>query len=459
MKKYILPLGLLPLFAFAEPKQQINSATIQPIENYADYITESKLKKNISLTHQLLVKALLAKDIALIENLLSIYQTFPDVDSILILFTKAKIAFLQQNYPKSIAYYREILAQNPQLDPVRIELAIALFYDKQNIAAEEQFLKAKREDNLPKLVLGKIDAYLEAIKKQDEWNIDASISYIRDTNVNSVSENQNIENTGYIKNNDMLPKTAHGYAFNVSINKDFNLFQRHYLAAENDAYGKIYWDNHEYDDITNRILLGYKYKTASSTFALLPFYEKRWYGNESYNWSNGIRAELIHWLTPHWQASFAAEQFKSRFFNIFALNGNTRLISATFVWARTPQQFFYIGADFNQEKTQVKQYSSDTKALRLGWGQEWNKGISSRLSFSINTRDYKDLAILGGMIPLGKIRKDKNYNLNLTLWKRDWHLFGITPKIQLNYFKRRSNLATLFSYTDKNIRIIFEKTF
>ena len=63
------------------------------------------------------------------------------------------------------------------------------------------------------------------------------------------------------------------------------------------------------------------------------------------------------------------------------------------------------------------------------------------------------------MIPLGKIRKDKNYNLNLTLWKRDWHLFGITPKIQLNYFKRRSNLATLFSYTDKNIRIIFEKTF
>lgn len=459
MKKYILPLGLLPLFAFAEPKQQINSATIQPIENHADYITENELKKDISLTHQLLAKALLSKNVVLIESLLSIYQTFPNVDTILILFTKAKIAFLQQNYPKSIAYYREILAQNPQLNPVRIELAIALFYDKQNIAAEEQFLKAKREDNLPKLVTEKIDTYLEAIKKRDEWNIDASISYIRDTNVNSVSENQHIENTGYIKNSDMLPKTAHGYAFNVSINKDFNLFNRHYLAAENDAYGKIYWDNHEYDDLTNRILLGYKYKTASSTFALLPFYEKRWYGNESYNWSNGIRADLIHWLTPHWQASFAAEQFKSRFFNIFALNGNTILISATFVWARTPQQFFYIGADFNQEKTQVKQYSSDTKALRLGWGQEWNKGISSRLSFSINTRDYKDLAILGGMIPLGKIRKDKNYNLNLTLWKRDWHLFGITPKIQLNYFKRKSNLPTLFSYNDKNVRIIFEKTF
>ncbi|MGY4674580.1 surface lipoprotein assembly modifier, partial [Ursidibacter arcticus] len=38
-------------------------------------------------------------------------------------------------------------------------------------------------------------------------------------------------------------------------------------------------------------------------------------------------------------------------------------------------------------------------------------------------------------------------------------LFGITPKLQFSWRKNRSNLSTLYSYTDKNINLIFETRF
>ena len=80
-------------------------------------------------------------------------------------------------------------------------------------------------------------------------------------------------------------------------------------------FGKSYWDNHEYDDLSNRTFIGYAYKTAKQTFRLKPFYEKRWYGGESYRRGNGVRLELTHWLNPNWQIALAGEFAKQRYFD------------------------------------------------------------------------------------------------------------------------------------------------
>ncbi|QPB43328.1 surface lipoprotein assembly modifier [Rodentibacter haemolyticus] len=470
---YLFPLLLIsPLTTHSAPltevQQQIKVAEPEKREAVVSllgqneqpiHFSEADLRSNPKLTQQLLGQAIYSREPAMIEKLLAIYKTFPENDRTLVQFAEGKFAALTGDYGTAVSVYREILAERTELNPVRIELAIALFHDKQNTAAEAQFQKALSEPNVPAQVRQLINAYLEALQSRDEWNISLFAHYVRDTNVNNTSSNRNIEDTGYVKNNDMMPETAHGIAYRFNLSKDFNLWGRYYLALENDLYGKSYWDNHEYDDFLNRTSLGLRYKTAKSTFSLLPFYEKRLYGNESYQWSNGARLEYSRWLNPNWQLSTAAEYAKNRYFDSRSQNGNTRLLSATLVWARTPQQFFYLGGDFNREKTWVKQYSSDTKSLRLGWGQEWGKGISSRLGFGISQRQYKDYAVLGGLIPLGKIRKDKIYSAHLTLWKRDWHLFGITPKLQLSYRKQDSNLPSMYSYDRKNVNLVFEKDF
>jgi len=59
---------------------------------------------------------------------------------------------------------------------------------------------------------------------------------------------------------------------------------------------------------------------------------------------------------------------------------------------------------------------------------------------------------------IGKIQKNDEYSSALTLWHRDLHFFGMTPKVTWQYQKVSSN-HPFYSY-DKN-RVYFEmsKTF
>ncbi|WP_273391886.1 surface lipoprotein assembly modifier [Actinobacillus porcinus] len=427
-------------------------------------ITLEQLKQNPVLTHELLTRAIYARNPEMIKKLLEIYRTFPNRDPIMERFAEGKLAAITEDYTAAIEHYREILAKNPNLNPVRIELAIALFNQKQDGAAKDQFEKAQTAGDLPPQVKRLIDAYLEALKERDSWNVDFSFNYVRDTNVNNVGSERQVvlENGGVLtRSESMLPQTAHGLAYSLDISRDFNLWRSHYFTVGNEFWGKSYWDNHEFDDISNRTFVGYAYKTAKQNFRIKPFYEKRWYGGESYRWSNGARVEFSRWLSPNWQLSTAGEFSKQRYLDSTSQNGNNKLISATLLWARTPKQFFYLGSDFMAERTKVRQYGSDSKSLRLGWGQEWNWGISSRFGLSIMKREYKDIAKLGNinLFSFGKRREDKIYGVSLSLWKRDWHIWGITPKLQLSWRKQDSNISEMYSYTQKNVNILFEKTF
>ena len=427
-------------------------------------ITLEQLKQNPALTHELLSRAIYARNPEMIKKLLEIYRTFPNRDPIMERFAEGKLAALTENYTLAIEHYREILVKNPNLNPVRIELAIALFNQKQDGAAKDQFEKAQTAGDLPPQVKRLMDAYLEALKERDSWNLDFSFNYVRDTNVNNVGSKRQVvlENGGVLtRSESMLPQTAHGLAYSLDISRDFNLWRSHYLTLGNEFGGKSYWDNHEFDDISNRTFVGYAHKTAKQNFRIKPFYEKRWYGGKSYRWSNGARVEFSRWLSPNWQLSTAGEFSKQRYLDSTSQNGNNKLISATLLWARTPKQFFYLGSDFMAERTKVRQYGSDSKSLRLGWGQEWHWGISSRLGLSIMKREFKDIAKLGNLnlFSFGKRREDKIYGVSLSLWKRDWHIWGITPKPQLSWRKQDSNIPEMYSYTQKNVNILFEKTF
>lgn len=444
-----------------QAKPEISKAMLPMLDKRSEIRLDlQKIAQNPSSVRQLLSQAIYSRNQEMIEKLLKIYRTFPTRDLILEQFALGKIAALNADFATAIRHYRDILAQQPTLNPVRIELAIAFFQAQQLDNAKAQFEQAQRVAQLPPPVAQLIAAYLAEIEQRNGWQLDFSAHYVRDSNVNNTSNAAEIEQTGYVKNKNMLPQTAHGVAFNAGLARDFNLVGSHYLAFNTQINGEIYWDNHYYDDVTGRTYLGYAYKTAGQSFRLLPFYERRFMGNNSYRWSNGVRGEISHKFSPHWQLATAAEYGKIRYFDNEAMNGDNKLLSATLVWARNPQQFFTLGTDFIRERTQIKQYNSDTKSLRFGWGQEWQiGGISSRLNLSLSERGYKDVAKLGGFLNLGKVRKDKVYSTTLTLWKRDWHWLGITPKLQFSYRKHDSNLPTLYSYKDKQVNIVFENRF
>ena len=223
------------------------------------------LENNPQAVEKLLSKNIYSLSEKELSFLTKLYQQYPDFNKYLALFAQGRVAFLKQDYAEAIRLYRQILTEKPELNPVRIELAIALFHQRQDKAARVQFEKAKMEKDLPYGSLLIINDYLQVLEERQGWNIDFSMHYIRDKNVNNASDANRVplsDRAVLMKSEKMQPQSAHGLGYSFSFSRDFNLFDSHYFLFGNRTWGKEYWDNHEYDDILNRTFLGYAYKNA-----------------------------------------------------------------------------------------------------------------------------------------------------------------------------------------------------
>ena len=103
------------------------------------HLSYEELSRDQVLTEKLLNQAIEGGNSEIILPLLQIYEKFDNQDIILVRFAKAQLAKKRGDYREAIGLYREILAERPELTPVRIQLAISLFYEQQDNAAKEQF--------------------------------------------------------------------------------------------------------------------------------------------------------------------------------------------------------------------------------------------------------------------------------------------------------------------------------
>lgn len=419
------------------------------------------LKKNFALTQYLLNHVLKQNNPDLIKKILEIYRTFPQQNVVLVNFAQAQLARTQQNYSQAVDFYQQILQKQPKLNAVRIALATALLENKQLKQAKQQFEQVLLTPNLSPKIQQQLQSYLNSIEQQQEWNIDVSAYYLREKNVNNASKSPFIENK-YIKNlkkNDsMLPQKATGFGYEMDLNKAYNFAGNHYLFFRNQLDGKYFWDNHDYDEITNRTTLGYQHRQFNQRIQILPFYEKTWFGGNSYNWGVGVRLNYDRWFASNWQFISALEYATQRYYDSNALNGHSKLFSNTVVWHSSPRQNFSLGLDLYKETTQAEYHRHHRVGVRLGWSRVWDYSIVSQLNLNFAKRQYRGEAQIGGL-PLGKTRQDNLYRANLTLWKQDWQLWKIIPKLQFSYYRQSSNIPSLYSYSNKMVNIVFERSF
>lgn len=423
-------------------------------------IEQSELIKNLTnnseLVRQMINRAIDTRQYELLPELIKIYQQSSEIDNILVAYAQAIILSQKGEYKEAITIYRHILAENPNFQPVRFRLAQVLFEDRQSEAALAQFRKLQSE-NIPMDIALTIEQYIIALQKRNDWQISFGLTYLKENNINNASRADYIYvgNVPFKKTQESLPQKANGISYNLSLAKDFNLLSSHYLRAENELNGKSFWDNHSFDDLSNRINLGYLYQTAKSRIGLLPFYEIRWYGNHRYNHSYGIQFESDYWLTPKWQFSTKVElgKIKHRPLNKIA-NGEHILASTTLLYAFNAKSYIYSGLEIFDDRVNAKHLASQRHTLKLGWGQEWWKGISSRVQLSYGKRKFAQEHQI-----FNQIRQDRELNLNLTIWKRDFHFWGITPKLSYTYSKVNSNFPNLYSYRKDKFYLSFERAF
>ncbi|MFC2363424.1 MAG: surface lipoprotein assembly modifier, partial [Haemophilus parainfluenzae] len=319
-----------------------------------------------------------------------------------------------------------------------------------NEAAKDQFQKLRAEQVSPESIV-MIDQYLSALNLRDQWKFQGGLSFLNESNINNAPK----AGTRIGNWNAWERESATGFSYFAEAEKKWSLSHNYFAQFSIEGRGKYYWDNKKYNEFNGRVGAGVGYQTARFEISLMPFTERRWYaggasGNESmkqYSKNSGARLDLTYWLSEKWQISTALEYGEQRYTTRKHLNGNNYLWSNTLSYFPKSGQFWFVGADYNRENTRDEDNAYQRKNLRLGWGQEWGWGISTRVSLAYAHRTYKGADLFN-------IRQKNNeYQSAVTLWHRDLYFWGITPKITWSYQRVSSN-HPFYSY-DKN-RIFLE---
>lgn len=169
-------------------------AEVKPEPEHADSAAGEKQTLSLSLDElraqpkilaQILEQAIAHKQWDLLAVLLPVYEQSERTDPMLILYAKAGLARHRHDYAAAVGAFHALLYVKPELDYVRLDLALTLLEDRQLNEARRQFRHLQREGSplveLATMYIGKID---EALQTQ----LAVSANYTRNDNVNQASE-------------------------------------------------------------------------------------------------------------------------------------------------------------------------------------------------------------------------------------------------------------------------------
>ena len=413
-------------------------------------MTKEELAKHPDLIVRGLIPAVLQNNGEAVQLLLPLYQNLSKQDPFLLEWANAINAREERRFSEAVTRYRTLFSQDSTILPLRYQLAQALFLNNDNEAAKDQFQKLRAEQVSPESI-AMIDQYLSALNRREQWKFRGGLSFLNESNNNNAPK----AGTRIGNWNAWERESATGFSYFAEAEKKWSLSHNYFAQFSIEGRGKYYWDNKKYNEFNGRVGAGVGYQTARFEISLMPFTERRWYaggasGNESmkqYSKNSGARLDLTYWLSEKWQISTALEYGEQRYTTRKHLNGNNYLWSNTLSYFPKSGQFWFVGADYNRENTRDEDNAYQRKNLRLGWGQEWGWGISTRVSLAYAHRTYKGADLFN-------IRQKNNeYQSAVTLWHRDLYFWGITPKITWSYQRVSSN-HPFYSY-DKN-RIFLE---
>ncbi|MGY4679499.1 surface lipoprotein assembly modifier, partial [Ursidibacter arcticus] len=80
--------------------------------------------------------------------------------------------------------------------------------------------------------------------------------------------------------------------------------------------------------------------------------------------------------------------------------------------------------------------------------------FSTQVTLQVAKRYFK-----GNDLFVAKKRKDTEWNFSATIWKKEWNLWGIIPKLNYRYQKIDSNIPEFFSFDKHQLNLFFEKEY
>lgn len=403
-------------------------------------------------------RAVIRQDWDALTDLLAQYRTRPDRDQILYDYALGALRRSQLRHDEAVALYRGIVLRQPDLAYPRFDLGVMLFENKQyrEAAAELERAKPDLQPDMQQLA----DHYLKAVKDAQSWQPEASLQYEATDNVNSASATEIIEWGGrqWHKTADSLPQSAHGFRYGLGLSREINLGGHHFAYGNLSGDGVHYWDNREFNEQSVNLAAGYKNRSITRSFGIVPFAEQNWLGGSRYNRSFGAHADFSRRLNARWRVMLNAGYVRKHYQDhrmAARYDAGMPLAGATLLYTAPKNWLFYGGADWSHDITKEAEQASVRKGVRLGMVKFFSDGLGLRANLRYTRRTFD----APGELVYRFIRKDREYQANTSIWHDKIAWKGLVPHLNMRYLRTDSNMSGFYSRRNIQWFVSVEKQF
>lgn len=363
-------------------------------------------------------------------------------------FQLSLILIYEKNYKDAVSSLLAILNRHPNLARVRLELARAYFMDENYSDARFHFELVKGGKDIPPEVAANIDRFLDAIRRQKNWDFSLGFNILPDSNVNQASgqtEECIATNFGLLCRRLDEEKKTVGARLNMSGNHYLRLGKNIGIRSSLGLYFTEF-GNRDYDDYILNLASGPRYIFGGGELSLQPTYMKRWIAGKKYN--SGYGGQLswqkdIERLILAGSVAYTHNVYDDEYVDGF-LRGNNYRVSALSRYILSNRSFVQLRAAYERDLARERSYGSDNYTLGLGAYYFFQYGFSLYSEFSVTKTRYRDERwfITEDSLFDNTVRDDLNYNVYAQLSTNVFEAKGLAfvPSLQYYYSRRDSNI-------------------
>ncbi len=331
---------------------------------------------------------------------------------------------------EALALYQGILADDPNLPRVRLELARAYMALGERDKAREAF-EAVQASNPPPVVGENIQRFLDSIAAQRPWQARIALSYVVDSNVNSGPGDATALGPGTFTG--VTGQHDHAWGVTGNFSHTHSLKSDMAWLSEISLFSLDYSTQNDSDQLILSGSTGPSWKLSNVVISLPLILEHVEVGHDYYNHSYGIAPQFRYPLNREYSIDGGLTFAKREHRNSSALrDGDAIGFNISLRKQLENGGFLQPTLRMGKENTQAAYFDTNSVGLSLGWFTKLPYDMSLYLQPSINRilRDAPD-PIYIGCSGCGQSQADWQYqltaNLNKPLDKRGTNLsMGIT---------------------------------
>ena len=357
----------------------------------------------------------------------------------------------------AISALRGILIEKPALVRVRLELARAFFYKKEDDLSRRHFDRVLA-GKPPKAMVANINRFLRIMRARRRWSAHFGFSLAPDTNIGAVSDSEviYIYDLPFRRNNFEGANSGLGVVVWGGWEYQYPLAQRLRLRMGTDISIREY-TNDEFDQMTISLHAGPRWWMNPKTeMSLLASARQRRSGGLVHSHEFGARYELEHRLTPRIRLSGRASWHERDYERDKHFDGPQLDLALTGSWVLTPTLQIRGGFGYAAENPESRTWRNRSRWGRLGASIALPFGYTVGGNAELRTTDYQ--GNWHPFVPDGSSREDEVRIFSASVFNRGFTAFGFSPQLIVVNEERQSN-AQLYDYKRTRAELRFVRQF